>query len=55
FDLSLRAGRITHIAQVSNVKIVHHGGHAARKGWHHIRMFVRSGITFFNTHGWKLW
>ncbi|HMW55710.1 MAG TPA: glycosyltransferase, partial [Accumulibacter sp.] len=52
FDLSLRAGRITHIAQVSNVKIVHHGGHAARKGWHHIRMFVRSGITFFNTHGW---
>lgn len=55
FDLSLRARRITHIAYVPSVRIVHHGGHAARKGWRHIAMFVRSGITFFNTHGWKWW
>lgn len=55
FDLSLRAARLTRVARVPAVRIVHHGGHAARKGWRHIRMFVRSGITFFNTHGWKLW
>lgn len=53
FDLSLRAGRITRIVYVPSVRIVHHGGYAARKGWRHIVMFVRSGITFFNTHGWK--
>lgn len=55
FDLSLRAARLTRVARVPAVRIVHHGGHAARKGWRHIRMFVRSGTTFFNTHGWKLW
>ncbi|CAN0484892.1 unnamed protein product, partial [Scytosiphon promiscuus] len=31
----------------------HTGGHAARKGFAHLRMFVRSGLRFFNTHGWR--
>lgn len=55
FDLSLRAARVTRIARVPTVRIVHHGGHAARKGWRHIRLFARSALTFFNTHGWKMW
>lgn len=53
FDLGLRAGNITQIAYVPSVKIIHHGGHAARKGWRHIKMFSRSMCTFFNIHGWR--
>jgi GT2 family glycosyltransferase len=55
FDLSLRLGRIADIAYVPRVRIVHAGGDAARKGWMHQRRFVRSAVTFFSTHGWKLW
>jgi GT2 family glycosyltransferase len=54
FDLSLRAGKITRIAYVPDVRIVHLGGEAARKGLKHLLMFGRSGVRFFNTHGWKL-
>lgn len=55
FDISLRTGKISRIAYVPQVKIVHHGGHASRKGWRHIKMFGRSMITFFNIHGWRWW
>ena len=55
FDLSLRVGRISAIAYVPSVRIVHGGGDAARKGGLHRRLFVRSALTFFTTHGWKLW
>ena len=53
FDLSLRAAEISKIAYVPAVQIVHYGGYAARKGFRHICMFIRSAITFFNAHGWK--
>lgn len=53
FDLSLRAAKITRIAYVPSVRIIHHGGHAARKGKKHIFLFLRSAITFFSIHGWK--
>lgn len=55
FDLSLRAARYGRLAHVPAVRIVHHGGHAARKGWRHILMFARSGLRFFHLHGWRLW
>ncbi|HEH9431470.1 TPA: glycosyltransferase family 2 protein [Aeromonas sobria] len=55
FDISLRAGKISRIAYVPQVKVVHHGGHASRKGWRHIWMFWRSMVTFFNIHGWRWW
>lgn len=55
FDLSLRVAQISRIAYVPQVKVVHHGGHASRKGWQHVRMFIRSMITFFNVHGWRWW
>ncbi|MGZ5096027.1 MAG: glycosyltransferase family 2 protein [Burkholderiales bacterium] len=53
FDLSVRLGRISRIAYVPEVRITHFGGDAARKGWKHIGMFVRSGATFFSRNGWK--
>ncbi|MFA7820133.1 glycosyltransferase [Aeromonas dhakensis] len=55
FDISLRTGKISRIAYVPQVKVVHHGGHASRKGWRHIWMFGRSMVTFFNIHGWRWW
>lgn len=55
FDLSLRLGRIADIAYVPQVHITHSGGDAAKKGWTHRRLFMRSALTFFRDHGWKLW
>jgi GT2 family glycosyltransferase len=55
FDLSLRLHRVADIAYVPAVRITHSGGNAARKGWSHRRMFLRSALTFFRQHGWKLW
>ncbi|MGV1867593.1 MULTISPECIES: glycosyltransferase [unclassified Rhizobium] len=54
FDLSIRAGRIARIAFVPNVKIVHGGGGAARKGYWHIWQFVRSAAIFFSRHTLKV-
>lgn len=53
FDLSLRTAAFARIAYVPDVKIVHHGGDAARKGLRHICLFSKSAITFFNKHGWR--
>ena len=55
FDLSLRLGRVAEIAYVPGVRIVHSGGDAAGKGRLHQRLFLRSALTFFGSHGWKLW
>lgn len=55
FDLSLRAAALGRIAHVPAVRIVHHGGHAARKGWRHVWMFACSAWRFFNKHGWRFW
>jgi GT2 family glycosyltransferase len=54
FDLSRRAMALGEIAYVPDVRMVHFGGKAARKGSAHIRMFARSALRFFNTHGWRL-
>lgn len=53
FDLSLRAAEYAAIAYVPSVRIVHHGGGAARKGLRHILLFVRSAWRFFRSHGWR--
>jgi hypothetical protein len=53
FDLSLRTSQLSRIAYVPSIRIRHHGGKAARKGWRHVRMFGQSLYTFFNAHGWK--
>jgi len=53
FDLSLRIRKQGRIAYLPTMKIIHGGGYAARKGFSHVRMFLRSAIRFFNTHGWR--
>ncbi|MCH9699616.1 MAG: glycosyltransferase [Gammaproteobacteria bacterium] len=55
FDLSLRLNTMSQIAYVPDVKVIHYGGHAARKGVAHIILFMQSAYRFFSTHGWKLY
>ncbi|MGJ8688765.1 MAG: glycosyltransferase [Gammaproteobacteria bacterium] len=54
FDLSLRAHEVGALAYLPTMKIVHLGGNSAKKGAKHIAMFARSGVRFYNTHGWRL-
>lgn len=53
YDLSLRTHEIARVAYVPSVRVLHHGGDAARKGWTHIKLFVTSAYKFFNRFGWK--
>jgi GT2 family glycosyltransferase len=53
FDWSVRLNRVTQTAYLPTVRVVHHGGHAARKGLRHTVYFMRSAARFFNKHGWK--
>ncbi|MFM0029611.1 glycosyltransferase family 2 protein [Paraburkholderia madseniana] len=53
YDLSLRTHDVARIAYQPAVRVLHHGGGAARKGNAHIRMFVSSAFQFFNRFGWK--
>lgn len=53
YDLSLRTHKIARVAYVPSVRVLHHGGDAARKGWTHIKLFVTSAYKFFNRFGWK--
>lgn len=53
FDLSLRLRGEGRLLFDPAMRIVHHGGYAAQKGCRHVSYFVRSGIRFFNDHGWR--
>ena len=53
FDLSIRIAKLTRLAYVPSMRIQHDGGHAAGKGWSHLKMFASSGRRFFSTHGWR--
>lgn len=53
YDLALRANELSRVVYLPTVRIVHHGGGAARKGWLHVRLFVASMVKFFNRFGWK--
>ncbi len=53
FALSLALRRQGRLAWLPAMKITHGGGNSAGKGLRHILMFTRSGIRFFNQHGWK--
>ena len=53
FDWSVRLNRVTRSAYVPTVRIVHHGGGAARKGMRHVLTFARSAWRFYGKHGWK--
>lgn len=53
FDWSLRLGKVMKNAWVPQVRIVHHGGGAAKKGLTHLFRYVASGWRFYRKHGWK--
>jgi GT2 family glycosyltransferase len=53
YDLSLRTHEIARVAYVPAVRILHHGGGAARKGWTHVKLFATSAFKFFGRFGWK--
>lgn len=55
FDWSVRLNRVTETVYLPTVRIVHHGGRAARKGIRHVGYFARSAIRFFNKNGWRWW
>lgn len=53
YDLSLRAHDFARVVYVPSVRVLHHGGGAARKGFAHIKMFFASAFKFFGRFGWK--
>src|SRR5437763_1328826 len=53
FDWSVRLNKVAGSAYVPAVRIVHHGGGAAQKGWRHIARFAKSAARFYRKHGWK--
>ncbi len=55
YDWSLRLAQVGRIVYVPQVRIVHHGGGAARKGLRHIGLFLYSAQQFYRRHGWKIW
>ncbi len=54
YDLCRRIAVHGGIHEVPGVKIRHQGGHTARRGPRRIARFVRSGIRYFNTYGWRI-
>ena len=52
-DLSLRLVALGRVVSDPSVTLIHHGGNAAKKGAAHLKLFLRSGLRFFNTHGWR--
>lgn len=51
FDLSRRVAEEARVAYVPSVRIVHHGGNAARKGWRHLLFLSRSACRYFRKWG----
>lgn len=54
FDLSIRLGKIGKIVFLPDLKILHHGGNASRKGFRHLVYFSTSMWKFFLRHRFKL-
>ncbi|MBA1360450.1 glycosyltransferase [Burkholderia gladioli] len=55
YDLSLRTPQQARVAYVPSMRVIHHGGGAARKGFVHIRMFAASAFKFYRRFGWRWW
>ena len=53
YDLSLRAKEKGLIAYNPEMLITHLGGFSAKKGFWHIKAFIKSATLFFNLHGWR--
>lgn len=55
YDLSLRLAREGEVLYVPGMRVRHHGGDSAGKGWSHRARFLRSAWRFFRSHGWRGW
>lgn len=55
YDLSLRLASRGQLLYVPQMRIRHHGGESAGKGWRHRGWFLRSAWRFFQSHGWRWW
>lgn len=53
YDLSMRLAKIAPVGYSPAVRVLHHGGGAADKGWRHILWFIGSARRFFAAHGWR--
>ena len=53
YDWSVRLNRVTQTAYLPAMRVIHHGGGAARKGLRHILWFAQSGVRFYNKNGWR--
>ena len=53
FDLSLKMAQRGAVMEHREIRVVHHGGNAARKGWRHVQWFSVGATRFFNRWGWK--
>lgn len=53
YDLSLKLAGKGAVMEHRDIRIVHHGGEASRKGFQHIRWFVGGAARFFNQWGWR--
>ena len=53
FDLSIRINQLSKIAYAHDVRIVHRGGFASRKGRAHVQLFAKSAFVFFKKYGWQ--
>lgn len=54
FSLSMELKKFGKLVYLPEMRIVHFGGYASRKGAGHIIHFINSGIRFFNRYGWKI-
>lgn len=54
FDLSMRVHKFADVAYVPTIKVIHAGGHAAKKGMWHIKVFIYSAVRFYKYHGLKI-
>lgn len=53
YDLSLKMIRRGSVMEHREIIVVHHGGDASKKGWRHVRWFIKGATRFFNRWGWK--
>ena len=53
YDLCMRLASKGRVVRDTRVRIVHHGGGAARKGLRHIIWFLSGGFRFFQIWGWR--